>query len=375
MFTFCNKIICVLLILVFSLFPASCFADGSSLEARDVINLVVAGESELSKPYELDKDGYIHLPWVEPVKLLGMNIIEATTAVTKALSDVLVSPEVTITYAGRAMMKIYVVGKVLKPGLVEIGVGGTVLQALAQVGYDDTADLSNISIRRNEQLIPINLAKYLSAEDLNQNIKLQSGDTVIVPPADAIGSILVVGQVNKTGNIPLKKNMTFKELMGLVGGVTVEADTERITIKREGIDQKLLIDYKRAMDGDPYADIVLMPNDTIHVPELETFYVTIYGAVNRPGQFPIKDNMSLREALGLAGGPAPNGDMRRVEIIRNVEKTGPINMKFDLTKMPENGSAEPTVQRGDVITVAARKEQKSFLETLGMILPFGWLFR
>ena len=43
----------------------------------------------------------------------------------------------------------------------------------------------------------------------------------------------MLGQATKTGTFTLTKGMTFKELMGLIGGATVEADTDKITIKRE----------------------------------------------------------------------------------------------------------------------------------------------
>ncbi|MDH7602996.1 MAG: SLBB domain-containing protein [Armatimonadota bacterium] len=356
-------------------------ADGSRLAVGDVIMVTVDGEKDFTKEYQINSDGCITLPMnIPPVKLEGLNTSEAAAELTKALKKVLVNPQVTVAFLKRASMHVFVVGQVKRTGLVEIGVGDRVLQALAQAGYDETSDLSRVNVRRGNQIIDLNLKKYLSGEDLTQNIELQSGDTVVVPRADieVVGSVLITGQVNKTGTLPLKKGMTFREAMGLVGGVTVEADTDRITIKRENYAEPIKIDYKRAMEGDKTADIELQPGDVIFVPEIETAFFTLMGAVNRPGQYPIKGKLTLSEAIGAGGGPVPQlGDLRKVQIVRAAGPDGKPGetVWVDLTKIHEKGEPEPIVRRGDVITVGAHKQGINAWEVIRTILPFAWIFR
>ena len=43
----------------------------------------------------------------------------------------------------------------------------------------------------------------------------------------------MTGFVAKTGPLTLKTGMTFRDAIGLSGGVNLEADTEKITIKRD----------------------------------------------------------------------------------------------------------------------------------------------
>lgn len=351
--------------------------DGSSLAVGDVIAVVVDGEKEFSKNYQIDKDGLITMPMVKPVRLLGLSTSDAAAEITKALTDVLVSPQVTVAFVERARMQVFVVGQVRKPGLVEIGAGDRVIQALAQAGYDETADLSRISIRRGNQSIDVDLGKYLSAEDLSTNIELQSQDTIVVPRVDVVGNVLILGQVEKPGAVPISRGMTFRELMGLVGGVKVEADTEKITVKRGTLADPIRIDYKRAMDGDPQADIALQPGDTIYIPEIETAFFTVMGGVNRPGQYPLKGRLLLTEAVGLAGGPVPNvGDLRKVQVSRQSDGTKPAEtLKVDLTKVISGSDNDPVVKRGDVIYVAVGKQKPSVWSTLSSILSLGWIFR
>ncbi len=357
--------------------PAACWSDGSKLAVGDVIAVAVDGEKDFTKPYQINKDGCVILPMVGATKVVDLNTSDAAAVLTKALGEVLVNPQVTVSFVERAKMAVYVVGQVTRRGLVEIGVGDRVLQALAQAGYDETADLSRVNIRRGDEIIDLDLTKYLSGQDLTVNRELQSGDTVVVPRVDTIGTIMVLGQVQKVGSVPITRDMTFKEVMGLVGDVTVEADTEKITVRRENQTEPIHIDYKRAMDADPAADLVLQPGDTIYVPQIETSFFTVIGGVNRPGQYPLKGKLTLSEAVGVAGGAIPNvGDLRKVNVM-HASRSGesPESSMIDLTKVIKGAGSEPLVNRGDVIYVTEHKPKTSILDVIRTILPFGWIFR
>lgn len=373
-----RKTFAIALLLVLAA-PLAGLADGSRLAVGDVIAVGVDGEKDFSKQYQINNDGFITLPMdIPPVKIAGLNTSDASAEITKALRQVLVNPQVTVAFLERAKMQVFVVGQVSKPGLAEIGVGDRLLQALAQAVYDESADLSRISVRRGAQAIPIDLTQYLAGNDLNANIELQAGDTVVVPRIDSIGTVMVLGQVTKVGAVPITRQMTFRELMGLVGGVTVEADTEKITIRREGTAEPIPVDYKRAIDGDPAADLVLQPQDTIYVPQIETAFFTVIGGVNRPGQYPLKGRLTLSEAIGVAGGPVPKiGDMRKVQVVRAAAPgtTQGETINVDLVKLNEKGETEPQVRRGDVITVTVHRERTNVWEVLRNLIPLGWIFR
>ena len=360
-------------------FPLAMVADGTKLAVGDIIAVQVEGEKDLSRYYEINDAGGITMPVVNLVKVLGLNTSDAAAAISKALEKTLVNPQITVTFVDRGKMQIFVVGQVKKPGVVEIGIGDKILQALTLAGYDDTADLSRVSIRRGDEVITLDLSKYLSGQDLSANVALKSGDTIVVQNVGFVGSVLVTGQVTKVGSIPVTKGMTFREVMGLVGGVTVDADTEKISVKREGLPDPISVNYKSAMDGDPTTDIALRPGDTVYVPEIETSYYTVMGGVNRPGQYPLKRRLSLSEAIGEAGGPAPNsGDMRNVQLVRRPKanstapETSVINLDAILKTKPAD---QPMVDRGDVIIVAVHKPKTNLWQALQSILPFGWLLR
>jgi len=354
------------------------WSDGSKLAVGDVINITVDGEKDFTKPYQINKDGCITMSMVGAVKVADLNTSDASAVITKALGEVLVNPQVTVQFLERARMQVFVVGQVLKKGLVEVGVGDRVLQALAQAGYDDSADLSHVDIRRGDEIISLDMTKYLSGEDLTLNKELQSGDTIVVQRVDMLGTALLTGQATKVGTVPIKRGMTFRDAMGLMGDVTPDADTDRITIKRQGVTEPMKVNYAAAMAGDPAADVALQPGDTINIPQLEVSSFTVIGGVNRPGQYPLKGRLTLSEAIGVAGGPTPNiGDMRYVKIMHAGSKdlASAEASTIDVTKVLAGSAQEPLVKRGDVIYVKEHKQGVTVMDVVRTVLPFGWLFR
>lgn len=353
------------------------WADGSKLAAGDIIMLSVDGEKDLSKQYQIDSNGCVTLSMIPPVNVRDLSTSEASAAITKGLLEVMVNPQVSVGFVERAKMQVFVVGQVRTPGLVSVGVGDKVVQALAQSGYDDTADLAHVSVRRGDKATTLDLTRYLSGQDLNVNIELQSGDTVVVPALDTNGTVMMLGQLTKTGKIPLKQGMTFREAMGFIGGVAVDADTDKITIKREGSADLIKIDYTLAMAGDPGANLVLQPSDTIYVPQFEAAFFTVMGGVMKPGPYPLQGKVTLSEAVGMAGGAAPDrGDLRKISITQATEagKPGKI-VKVDLNKVIASAGDDPIVHRGDLIFVGEKKPRTNILQVIQSLVPFVWLLR
>jgi protein involved in polysaccharide export with SLBB domain len=311
------------------------------------------------------------MPMIQPVKILGLSTKDAAAAIAKVLT----ATQVTVSFVHRARMRVFVVGHVKAPGPISIDIGDRVIQAIAQAGYDKNTDLSHVSVRSGLDKKDLDLTKYLKGEDLTVNIELHSGDTIVVGDANTIGTIQISGKVAKIGPLTLTRGMTFRDAIGLVGGVTIDADTDNIKVRRDGVTDLIHIDYKHAMDGDPSADIILQPGDAIYVPELETSFFTVIGAVNKPGQIPLKGKLTISEAIGLAGGQVPNAsNLHKITIIRATEKgKNPQLIRVDLVKMIDKGQEQPIIQRGDTIYVKEKVPDPSIWQELSSIASLGWL--
>jgi protein involved in polysaccharide export with SLBB domain len=116
--------------------------------------------------------------------------------------------------------------------------------------------------------------------------------------------------VQKPGAYEIKSGMTAIEAIALAGGVTEKGNAEKILLNRTMGSEKITIEinsYQAA--NDPDKDTVLLTGDEIVVEEIGT--VSVLGQVKNPGRYPLKQSLTVIEAIALAGGvtdlAAPNG--------------------------------------------------------------------
>ncbi len=152
----------------------------------DVIEIQVWREPNLSKTIPVRPDGKITLPLLNDVKAAGLTPLELKKRIEKGLSRFIENPTVSVSVNEINSKNIYVMGKVNTPGQYPLHGGLTVLQALSLAGgLAEWADAGNIVILRKENgkqiRIKFNYKKVSKGKDLEQNIPLKPGDTIIVP--------------------------------------------------------------------------------------------------------------------------------------------------------------------------------------------------
>jgi polysaccharide export outer membrane protein len=92
---------------------------------------------------------------------------------------------VTVILEASHSFRVYVLGEVLQPGVFDLKGPVTVVQALAMArGLTTFASKGRIFIvpaGKNGLRLPFNYDRYLQGEEVEQNVVLRPGDTVIVP--------------------------------------------------------------------------------------------------------------------------------------------------------------------------------------------------
>ena len=182
------------LIILFAFMSFSVFAqdnpvpvgDAYVIGPGDVLSISVWKEEGMQLEVLVRPDGGITYPLAGEIQAGGLS--------TKALSDELVrklkkyipNPSVTVSVLQSVSNKIYVIGKVNRPGEFTATGYMDVLQALTMAGgltpYADSDEIK--IIRRTEKGNMMMLFDYdevVSGEQLDMNIILKAGDTVVVP--------------------------------------------------------------------------------------------------------------------------------------------------------------------------------------------------
>lgn len=94
------------------------------------------------------------------------------------------------------------------------------------------------------------------------------------------------------------------------------------------------------------------PDLTIIVQQVNSMVVYVIGKVNRPGHIPLNRNISVLQALSMAGGLNIFADPQSIQIVRKSE-TGTLIIPFNYKAVTEDNMMEGNIQlqRGDVVVV------------------------
>jgi polysaccharide biosynthesis/export protein len=153
----------------------------------DVLAVNVWKEDEISRQVPVRPDGKVSLPLIGDVQAAGLTPLELQQSIRGRLAAYLVNPTVTIMIQEARSHRFNVVGEVEHPGSFVLGRPLTVLDGLAMAGgFRDFAKTSGIYVLRlnpdgSHQRIPFNYKQVISGRNLQQNIALRPGDTVVVP--------------------------------------------------------------------------------------------------------------------------------------------------------------------------------------------------
>jgi polysaccharide export outer membrane protein len=159
-------------------------------------------------------------------------------------------------------------------------------------------------------------------------------------------------RVNTFGNISLPVIGTLA-----VGGLTAGEAERLITAKL----------------GESYLQD---PQVGVFIKEFTNQRVTIEGAVQRPGIYPLRGQTTLLRALALAGGQGAMSDMQQVMVFRRADGGPRAGQAYDVEKIRRGEIEDPLVVNDDVVVVnrsVARTALRDslFRDLIDTINPFS----
>jgi polysaccharide export outer membrane protein len=161
-------------------------SDAYKIQPGDVLEVSVWKEESMIRTVLIRPDGGMSFPLVGDIHAAGESIARLTEKISERLSKYIPDPVVTVSMQQLSGNKIYVVGKVARPGEYVANSYVDVVQAIAMAGGMTTfASVNKIKIvRRMGEALEAYSFRFSDIEDgenLEQNIILQSGDIVVVP--------------------------------------------------------------------------------------------------------------------------------------------------------------------------------------------------
>jgi polysaccharide export outer membrane protein len=329
----------------------------------DVLQVMVWGDKDLDQVVGVRPDGKISFPLAGELKAAGLTVPQLTETLTEKLSPSVKNPRVSVLVKEIRSYRVYLVGKVAKPGVHPIKAGTPLLQALTLAGgVAPGADMSSAYVIRGTEKISVDLRKLIQEGDLSQNVPLRTEDTIVVPEAAAAtnevggSQIYLLGKFAKPGVYPMKQELPVLHALFLAGGMAPGADPKSAFVVRGATRTPVDID-RLIQQGDLSQNLMLQAGDTLTIPEgLEVQNaVFVMGEVKKPGAYPRAEALTVLKLMTLAGGftdyAAPNRTtLIREEADKKVEKR--VNIKDIMSDPLKN--ADLQLKAGDVLVVPAK---------------------
>ncbi len=132
-------------------------------------------------------------------------------------------------------------------------------------------------------------------------------------------------------------------------------------VKYEMLTSNISALYKGRFDQ----NLTLEPGDIVHIPPTDVFFVA--GEVNAPGEFPLKEGTTLRQAIAMAQNPTSKAQAKNAVIFREDSNGERKEIPVDIAAVMSNRSPDVQLIANDIIIVPNSKLKSALLPILNSL--------
>ena len=224
----------------------------------------------------IDNDGTIQFPLIGSVRVAGKTSDELRKYLEQELAPYVKEPKVTVQVVFAGSIRYYLLGQFSSPGLKHSDRPVRLLEAMALGGSVvlDRASLRTAYVARGGKRLPIDFRRLVIEGDLGQNIKLQSGDVILVPDKSSEQAFVFgasAGGTARGGAIPfVNGRLSLLQALAQAGFGYREQAQGRLSsthvLRSEGDRGRLfIVDAAKIMNGEA-GQFDLAPGDVVFVP-------------------------------------------------------------------------------------------------------------
>ncbi|MFW5901333.1 MAG: SLBB domain-containing protein [bacterium] len=309
------------------------------LGAGDEIVIDIWGQTSDVHRLNVSKEGTITIENLSPLYVHGLSIKEAEKRIIEQLKELYrgLRPDSSgqttfarVHLSDLRSIQVTVMGEVREPGNYTISSLSTVFNALYKArGPNNIGSYRDIKvIRGKETVAELDVYDLLVNGNQDSNIRLQDQDIIKVDPYET--RVDVRGAVKREGYFEMKEEETLEDLLNFTGGFSDSAYTEKVRIHRNTTSQKRIetVNKENFSTFKPKTGDVLFADKVIDRFENR---VEITGAVWRPGEYELEEDMTLHDLIMEADGLRPDAYRSRAIINRLKE-----NFEFELVSVDLN---------------------------------------
>lgn len=337
----------------------------------DRMVLVLTGDVEKSYSLTVTREGFVVVPDVGQLDVGGKTRAQVEDLLYSRLGRVYSGVQrgagarthFYLELSQMGMNQVFVNGDVQHPASFRISRAGTVMTALYQAGGPtETGSMRNVQVKRNGEVVAtLDVYDYALNGDASNDIRLENGDIVFVPPRGP--QVRVAGAVLRPATYEVKAGQTVSDVVRMAGGFSESADVRHVQIERivppnerttAGTDRRMV-----DVPADLMATAPVRGGDVLHVVEVAKRVanrVSVKGNVWTPGSIGFTPGMNLFDALRRAGGLKPDSYLGEVLIARLRPDSTREMKRTAVTDTVGHPLNNFTLSDGDEITVFSTTE-------------------
>ncbi len=333
------------------------------LATDDELIIDVTGYSEASYNLKISPEGVIRIPLVGAIPLSGYTIEQAKKIITQKLASTIYNDInngktfVDVNLGVIRSIKVTIIGEATLPGTYTLPSLASAYNALyACGGPNANGSYRNIQvIRNNVSVAKIDVYDYLLNGSKSNNIRLMDQDVIKISTYNV--RVELKGEVKKPGLYDVEKGETLAKILKYAGGLTDNAYTAKIKVFRNtAIDRELT-----TVNAGDIASLYPQKGDSYIFGKILNRFanrVSIKGAVYRPGEFELKDSLTLTRLILEADGLREDAFMGRVNIHRLKADLSPEIISIELGKLLNGEIPDITLKKEDRVVIYSKFELK-----------------
>ena len=325
----------------------------------DEVIIDIWGASQNTIRQQISPDGTINIQKIGPVNLNGLTIAEANDYLKKTLNKIYnglnntndPTSDIRLTLGSIRTIQINVMGEVVQPGTYSLSSFSTVFHALYRAGgVSDIGSLRNVQLVRNgKNIATIDVYQFIMKGNIQDDIRLQEGDVVIVPAYDVL--VKIDGKVKRPMRFEMKKDENLSTLISYAGGFEADAYTRSLRVVRQN-GQEYEVNTVKDLD---YSVYKMRNGDVVTAEAILNRFINkleIRGAVYRPGIYQLNGKLNtVRELVNEAQGLTGDAFLNRAVLYRQREDLTTEVIPVDIKAIMDGTSQNIILAKNDILYI------------------------
>jgi polysaccharide export outer membrane protein len=286
----------------------------------DVVNVQLFGNRNDEAFLPVSREGTINFPELGPVSVSGMTFAQLRDLINERVREQMIGVRASVTLGELRSVRVFLLGDVVRPGSYTVSGLSTITNALyASGGVSLIGSLRNVELRRADTTIStLDLYDLLLRGDTSNDMRLQAGDVIFVPPIGA--QVTVDGEVRRPAIYEIKDEGSITELITLAGGLSAAANRTAVKLERVVPNSgRTVQDIDLSAGGG--TQIAVRDGDVLRVPanlDQPENSVRLAGNVFQPGLYQWRQGMRLTDLMPAPDRVKPLSDLNYVLVRREL---------------------------------------------------------